>query len=62
MRSSGYSTPRAIELTGGRSDWILLLQLDSDEETGMQWGDGGMLYISGLEKPTLNVKIFRLLG
>jgi uncharacterized protein YwqG len=41
---SGHENPRAKELAAGRSDWILLLQLDTDDETGMMWGDSGMLY------------------
>jgi uncharacterized protein YwqG len=41
---SGYQDPRAKELEAGRGDWILLLQLDSDDAAGMMWGDGGMLY------------------
>jgi hypothetical protein len=32
------------ELESGRYDWILLLQLDSDDDAGMMWGDVGMLY------------------
>jgi uncharacterized protein YwqG len=36
--------PRAKKLEAGRSDWTLLLQLDSDDEAGMMWGDSGMLY------------------
>jgi uncharacterized protein YwqG len=41
---SGYQDKRRKELEPGRSDWTLLLQLDSDDETSMMWGDGGMLY------------------
>lgn len=42
--SSGYDDPKAKQLESGRSDWLLLLQLDSDDDAGMMWGDCGMLY------------------
>lgn len=42
--SSGYNDPRAETLAPGAKHWRLLFQLDSDEETGMMWGDSGMLY------------------
>ncbi len=41
---SGYEDHRAKELEPGKADWTLLLQLDTDDETQMMWGDGGMLY------------------
>lgn len=41
---SGYQDDRAKKLAPGRTDWIPLLQLDTDDETGMMWGDDGMLY------------------
>lgn len=40
----GYQSPRAQELKGGAEDWRLLLQLDSDDDVAMMWGDGGRLY------------------
>ncbi len=41
----GYNDPRAKELEKGAGDWILLFQVDSNyEESGMIWGDAGMLY------------------
>jgi len=36
--------PRAAELSKGAMDWQLLLQVDSDEQAGMEWGNTGMLY------------------
>ncbi len=42
--SSGFRSPRAKELEAGRSDWVLLFQLDTDDDVGMMWGDSGMLY------------------
>ena len=36
--------PRAAELSKGALEWQLLLQVDSDEQAGMEWGNSGMLY------------------
>lgn len=42
---SGYEDPRRKELEEGIEDWILLFQLNSDDDkTGMMWGDEGKLY------------------
>jgi len=42
---TGYNDPKAKELGKGADDWILLFQVDSNyEESGMMWGDVGMLY------------------
>lgn len=38
------SDPKAAALLNGAKDWQLLLQIDSDEHAGMQWGNTGMLY------------------
>jgi len=43
--ASGYKDPRRKELEPGADDWTLLLQIDSDDNTKMMWGDGGMLYV-----------------
>jgi len=40
----GFSSPEAKALESGAADWVLLLQLDSDDETDMMWGDVGVLY------------------
>lgn len=40
-----YSDDRIASLEAGAADWRLLLQIDSDEEAGMMWGDLGILYV-----------------
>jgi uncharacterized protein YwqG len=41
---SGYNDPRAKILEPGAADWELLLQIDSDEELQVMFGDVGKLY------------------
>ncbi len=41
---AGYKDPRAKQLESGADDWVLLLQLDTDDNTDVMWGDVGMLY------------------
>jgi len=36
--------PKVAELTKNANEWQLLLQVDSDERTGMNWPGAGMLY------------------
>ncbi|HYT23842.1 MAG TPA: YwqG family protein [Candidatus Polarisedimenticolia bacterium] len=43
--ASGYKDPRRGELEPGAHDWTLLLQIDSDDNAKMMWGDAGMLYV-----------------
>ncbi|KRA21075.1 hypothetical protein ASD69_07260 [Lysobacter sp. Root604] len=43
--SSGYQDPRRKELEGNAPHWSLLMQIASDEEKGMMWGDCGLLYL-----------------
>lgn len=38
------SNPQAKALIPGADNWTLLLQVDSDGQAGMRWGDGGILY------------------
>lgn len=42
--ATGYQHPRRFELEEGATDWELLLQLDSDDDADMMWGDAGALY------------------
>jgi len=41
---TGYEDPRAQELEKNKDSWRLLLQIDSDDEAEMMWGDCGRLY------------------
>ncbi|MDQ6644851.1 MAG: YwqG family protein [Chloroflexota bacterium] len=36
--------PKAAALSKGAMDWQLLLQVDTDDDIGMRWGNSGMLY------------------
>lgn len=49
----GYRHPRAAELTSGAQDWRLLLQVDTDDDAGMMWGDVGRLYFLVREQDLL---------
>jgi len=40
----GYKDPRVPELKAGAGEWKLLLQVDTDKDTGWMWGDVGTLY------------------
>jgi len=40
----GYIDPRRDQLLKSSDDWVLLFQLDTDDDTKMCWGDCGMLY------------------
>jgi uncharacterized protein YwqG len=42
--SAGYRHPRAAALGPGAANWRLLLQIDTDDDLGPEWGDGGTLY------------------
>ena len=41
---TGFRDPRRAELEKGAMDWRLLLQIDTDDKPGMEWGDMGMVY------------------
>lgn len=40
----GYASSKRKQLEAGAKDWRLLLQVDSDDDAGMMWGDVGRLY------------------
>ena len=42
----GYENSRAAELEAGVDDWIMLAQIDSDDDAGWMWGDVGVLYFA----------------
>jgi uncharacterized protein YwqG len=39
-----HEDPRVSALTAGSADWLLLWQIDTDEDAGWTWGDMGTLY------------------
>jgi uncharacterized protein YwqG len=43
--SDAYDEGRRRGLAAGADDWVLLLQICSDEAAGMMWGDDGYLYV-----------------
>lgn len=44
--AESYQEPCRAELEAGAADWVLLLQIDSDEENcDMMWGDCGRIYL-----------------
>jgi uncharacterized protein YwqG len=42
----GYEDSRAAALEAGVDDWIMLAQIDSDDDAGWMWGDVGALYFA----------------
>jgi uncharacterized protein YwqG len=53
--ATGYEDPRRKELEAGKNDWVLLLQIDSEEDkTGMMWGDSGRIYFWIKKQDLLN--------
>ncbi len=41
---SGYKDPRAARLRPGAVEWRLLLQVDTEDQVNMMWGDVGRIY------------------
>jgi uncharacterized protein YwqG len=42
--ATGYNDPRRKTLDPGAFDWRLLLQVDTDDDAGIMWGDCGRIY------------------
>ena len=42
--AEGYESEKEEELMKTAADWLLLLQVDSDDNAGMMWGDAGTIY------------------
>jgi Uncharacterized protein conserved in bacteria len=42
--SSGYEDPKRVILEKSVKDWRLLLEIDSDDNAAMMWGDSGRIY------------------
>jgi uncharacterized protein YwqG len=42
--TAGWRDPRVPQLERGAAEWLLLLQVDTDDEAGWMWGDVGTLY------------------
>jgi uncharacterized protein YwqG len=42
--AEGYASQAAKDLEAGASRWKLLLQIDSDDDLAVMWGDVGILY------------------
>jgi uncharacterized protein YwqG len=51
---SGYEDPKAYILKPGAIEWELLLQIASDENAKMMWGDVGSIYFWIQRKDLLN--------
>lgn len=52
--STGYNDPKAKGLEPNAKNWRLLLQIDSNEENEMMWGDSGRLYFWIKKEDLLN--------
>jgi uncharacterized protein YwqG len=55
--ASGYQNPQAKVFANHASEWQLLLQIDSDDNSGMMWGDSGHIYY-WIKKSDLQRKVF----
>lgn len=53
--STGYLSPERYKLEKNISEWKLLLQIGTDEEQGIMWGDSGNLFFWIKEKDIENL-------
>ena len=42
---SGYKQAQKLGIRAGAADWELFMQVDSNDDLGMMWGDCGKLYL-----------------
>jgi uncharacterized protein YwqG len=55
--ANSIHSPLAQEAENKKNNWLLLLQVDSDETLGMRWGSAGILYY-WIEREALKEKKF----
>jgi uncharacterized protein YwqG len=51
--------PRALALAAHADDWVMLAQIDTDDDAGWVWGDVGTLYFA-IRRQDLAVRAFDL--
>jgi uncharacterized protein YwqG len=56
----GYEEAKRRGLGPGAADWRLLLQIDSEEDAGMMWGDVGRIYFQIREQDVKDLKFDRV--
>lgn len=55
--NTAHNNPKIKELEQGIPEWMLLFQIDSDDNANMMWGDIGRIYFT-IKKQDLKNKNF----